>query len=51
MTPIELTPQQIKQFEELAAERDAIEITTFYDDADCDGYCLMEDIKAVIDDE
>ena len=23
-----------------------LETTTFYDDADCDGYCLMEDIAA-----
>ncbi len=24
---------------------DLLSETVFYDDADCDGYCLMEDIK------
>lgn len=23
-----------------------LETTVYYDEADCDGYCLMEDIKA-----
>lgn len=26
-----------------------METTVFYDDADCDGYCLMEDISYVLD--
>lgn len=25
------------------------EVTVFYDDADCDGYCLMEDIETELD--
>jgi len=27
---------------------DALEQTIHYDDADCDGYCLMEDIHEVL---
>jgi hypothetical protein len=27
-----------------------METTVFYDDADCDGYCLLEDIEAVLED-
>jgi hypothetical protein len=23
-----------------------MEVTAFYDDTDCDGYCLMEDIES-----
>ena len=29
--------------------QEAIRITVFYDDADCDGYCLMDDIATEID--
>lgn len=25
---------------------DALTVTTFYDDADCDGYCLLDDIQS-----
>ena len=28
---------------------DAMPVTTHYDDADCDGYCLLEDIKQVLE--
>lgn len=27
---------------------DALSITAFYDGADCDGYCLLDDINAEI---
>lgn len=26
-----------------------LEETTFYDDADCDGYCLLEDIETELE--
>lgn len=26
-----------------------METTVFYDDADCDGYCLLDDIEIVLD--
>lgn len=29
--------------------KNAYEVTVFYDDADCDGYCLMEDIAIELD--
>lgn len=25
---------------------DALTVTTYYDEADCDGYCLLDDIQA-----
>lgn len=28
---------------------DVLGETTFYDEADCDGYCLMEDIRNYLD--
>ncbi len=29
---------------------DLLEETVFYDDADCDGYCLIEDIEMELSD-
>jgi hypothetical protein len=29
--------------------RSPLEITTFYDDADCDGYCLADDIASELE--
>lgn len=28
---------------------DILSETVYYDEADCDGYCLMEDIKTTLD--
>lgn len=29
--------------------KNALEETVFYDDEECDGYCLMEDIATLLD--
>ena len=39
----------LRKASEMHYVQEATHITVFYDDADCDGYCLMEDIAAELD--
>ena len=39
----------LRKASELHYVQEATHITVFYDDTDCDGYCLMEDIAAELD--
>ena len=41
----------LKECEDGIYVKNAMEITIFYDDAECDGYCLMKDIESFLDDE
>ena len=39
----------LRKASEMHYVQEATHITVFYDDADCDGYCLMEDIATELD--
>lgn len=39
----------LKQQHETSYILNLLETTTFYDNTDCDGYCLMEDIEVELD--
>jgi hypothetical protein len=38
----------LKECERGPYVKNAMEVTVFYDDAECDGYCLMEDIENLL---
>ncbi|APH22439.1 hypothetical protein [Clostridium botulinum] len=40
----------LKKQENSSYVLDLLEETVFYDDADCDGYCLIEDIEMELSD-
>ncbi|HCL4480178.1 TPA: hypothetical protein N2D99_002265 [Clostridium botulinum] len=40
----------LKKQENSSYVLDLLEETVFYDDADCDGYCLLGDIEMVLSD-
>ncbi|AJD29234.1 MULTISPECIES: hypothetical protein [Clostridium] len=40
----------LKKQENSSYVLDLLEETVFYDDADCDGYCLLKDIEMVLSD-
>jgi hypothetical protein len=46
---LKATYDLLKKCNEGSYVKNALEETVFYDDADCDGYCLMEDIKAELE--
>ena len=35
----------LRQCDNTSYVLNALEVTTFYDEAECDGFCLMEDIE------
>jgi hypothetical protein len=39
----------LKKCDEGPYVKNALEETVFYDDAECDGYCLMQDISDFLD--
>ena len=39
----------LRKASEMHYVQEATHITVFYDDTDCDGYCLMEDIATELD--
>jgi len=42
---LKATAEYLKNVRE-STYSDALTITTFYDEADCDGYCLLDDIQS-----
>lgn len=45
ITLLKATAEYLKNVRE-STYSDALTVTTFYDDADCDGYCLLNDIQS-----
>ena len=45
ITLLKATAEYLKNVRE-STHSDALTVTTFYDDADCDGYCLLDDIQS-----
>lgn len=45
ITLLKATAEYLKNVRE-SCYSDALTVTAFYDDADCDGYCLLDDIQS-----
>lgn len=48
ITLLKATAEYLKNVRE-STYSDALTVTTFYDEADCDGYCLLDDIQAELE--
>ena len=48
ITLLKATAEYLKNVRE-SSHSDALCITAYYDDADCDGYCLLDDIEAELE--